>query len=56
VLVKTQCYFLEAVAKLMRARIAAKLSAVQDYKTQLPAQKSKLRELFNSALHKSMQN
>src|SRR3989344_6007578 len=37
-------------------QIVAKLSAVQDYKTQLLAQKSKLKELFDSALHKSMQN
>jgi len=37
-------------------QIAAKLSAVQNYKTQLLAQKSKLKELFNSALAKSMKN
>ena len=37
-------------------QIVSKLSAVQDYKTQLLAQKSKLKELFDSALHKSMQN
>jgi len=34
-------------------QIAAKLSTVQDYKTQLLAQKSKLKELFNSVLSKS---
>jgi restriction endonuclease S subunit len=34
-------------------QIAAKLSAVQNYKTQLLAQKSKLKELFDSALAKS---
>ena len=34
-------------------QIATKLSAAQDYKTQLLAQKSKLKELFNSALAKS---
>lgn len=34
-------------------QIAAKLSAVQNYKTQLIAQKSKLKELFDSALSKS---
>jgi len=32
----------------------AKLSAAQDYKTQLLAQKSKLKELFDSALAESM--
>ena len=37
-------------------QIAANLSAVQDYKTQLLVQKSKLKELFDSALHKSMSN
>jgi len=37
-------------------QIAAKLSAVQNYKTQLLAQKSKLKELFDSALSKSMKN
>ena len=34
-------------------QIVAKLSAVQDYKIQLLAQKSKLKELFNSVLSKS---
>lgn len=34
-------------------QIVAKLSAVQEYKTQLLAQKSKLKELFDSALAKS---
>ena len=34
-------------------QIVAKLSAVQNYKTQLLAQKSKLKELFNSVLSKS---
>ena len=34
-------------------QIVAKLSAAQDYKTQLLAQKSKLKELFNSVLAKS---
>jgi type I restriction enzyme, S subunit len=37
-------------------QIVAKLSAVQDYKTKLLAQKSKLKELFDSVLHKSMNN
>ncbi|MDO8676049.1 MAG: restriction endonuclease subunit S [Candidatus Azambacteria bacterium] len=37
-------------------QIVAKLSAVQDYKKQLLGQKSKLKELFDSALHKSMNN
>ncbi|MDP3245141.1 MAG: restriction endonuclease subunit S [bacterium] len=37
-------------------QIVAKLSAVQDYKKQLLEQKSKLKELFNSALVKSMSN
>jgi len=37
-------------------QIVAKLSAVQDYKTQLLNQKNKLKELFDSVLHKSMQN
>ena len=37
-------------------QIVAKLSAIQDYKTQLLAQKMKLKELFDSVLHKSMQN
>jgi type I restriction enzyme S subunit len=35
-------------------QIVAKLSAVQDYKKQLLGQKVKLKELFNSALAKSM--
>jgi len=35
-------------------QIVAKLSAVQDYKTQLLIQKSKLKELFDSVLGKSM--
>jgi len=35
-------------------QIVAKLSAVQDYKKQLLGQKAKLKELFDSALHKSM--
>jgi len=34
-------------------QIVAKLSAVQDHKTQLLAQKSKLKELFDSVLSKS---
>lgn len=34
-------------------QIVAKLSAVQDYKTQLISQKSKLKELFDSALHQA---
>jgi len=33
-------------------QIVAKLFAAQDYKTQLLAQKSKLKELFDSVLHK----
>lgn len=37
-------------------QIVAKLSAVQEYKTQLLEQKAKLKELFDSALHKSMTN
>src|SRR3989338_6644354 len=37
-------------------QIVAKLSAAQDYKTQLLDQKKKLKELFESALHKSMKN
>ena len=37
----------------IQKQIAAKLSAAQDYKTQLLAQKSKLKELFDSALSKS---
>ena len=39
----------------IQKQIVAKLSAVQEYKTQLLAQKSKLKELFDSALHQSMQ-
>ena len=35
-------------------QIVTKLSAVQDYKIQLLEQKAKLKELFDSALHKSM--
>jgi len=35
-------------------QIVAKLSAVQDYKTQLLEQKSKLKELFDSVLSKSL--
>ncbi len=35
-------------------QIVIKLSAVQDYKKQLLAQRSKLKELFDSVLHKSM--
>lgn len=38
----------------IQKQIVDKLSAVQDYKTQLLAPKSKLKELFDSALHKSM--
>jgi restriction endonuclease S subunit len=37
-------------------QIVAKLSAVQDYKKQLLGQKAKLKELFDSALTKSMIN
>jgi len=37
-------------------QIVAKLSAVQDYKKQLLGQKAKLKELFDSALAKSMSN
>ncbi len=37
----------------IQKQIVAKLSAVQEYKTQLLAQKSKLKELFDSALAKS---
>ena len=37
-------------------QIVAKLSAVQGYKKQLLGQKAKLKELFDSALHKSMTN
>ena len=38
----------------IQKQIVAKLSAVQDYKKQLRVQKSKLKELFDSVLHKSM--
>ena len=38
----------------IQKQIVAKLSAVQDYKNQLLEQKAKLKELFDSALHKSM--
>lgn len=38
----------------IQKKIVAKLSAVQDYKKQLLEQKSKLKELFDSALSKSM--
>jgi len=37
-------------------QIVAKLSAVQDYNTQLLVQKSKLKELFDSVLSKSMKS
>ena len=37
-------------------QIVAKLSAAQDYKKQLLEQKAKLKELFDSVLHKSMSN
>ncbi|MCP6719221.1 MAG: restriction endonuclease subunit S [Patescibacteria group bacterium] len=37
----------------IQKQIVAKLSAAQDYKTQLLAQKSKLKELFSSVLSKS---
>ena len=40
----------------IQKQIVAKLSAVQDYKKQLLEQKSKLKELFDSALAKSMSN
>ncbi len=40
----------------IQKQIVAKLSAVQDYKKQLLEQKLKLRELFDSALHKSFTN
>lgn len=39
--------------KQTQKQIVAKLSAAQDYKTQLLAQKSKLKELFDSVLSKS---
>jgi len=35
-------------------QIVAKLSAVQDYKTKLLSQRAKLKELFDSALNRSM--
>ena len=38
----------------IQRQIVAKLSAVQEYKNQLLAQKSKLKELFDSVLQKSM--
>ena len=38
---------------ITQKQIVAKLSAAQDYKTQLLAQKSKLKELFDSVLNKS---
>ncbi len=38
----------------IQKQIVAKLSAVQDYKKQLLAQRVKLKELFDGALHKSM--
>lgn len=38
----------------IQKQIVAKLSAVQDYKKQLLEQKAKLKELFDSALEKSM--
>lgn len=37
-------------------QIASKLSAVQEYKTQLLEQKKKLKELFDSVLHNSMKD
>jgi len=37
----------------VQKQIVAKLSAAQEYKTQLLAQKSKLKELFDSVLSKS---
>ena len=40
----------------VQKQIAAKLSAVQDYKKQLIAKRTKLKELFDSVLHKSMKN
>lgn len=40
----------------IQKQIIAKLSAVQEYKTRLLAQKSKLKELFDSALVKSFQH
>jgi type I restriction enzyme S subunit len=38
----------------IQKQIVEKLSAVQDYKKQLLAQRAKLKELFGSVLHKSM--
>ena len=38
----------------IQKQIVAKLSAVQNYKKQLLEQKAKLKELFDSALSKSM--
>ena len=38
----------------VQKQIVAKLSAAQEYKSQLLAQKSKLKELFDSVLSKSM--
>ncbi len=38
----------------IQKQIVAKLSAVQDYKKQLLEQRTKLKELFDSVLHKSM--
>ena len=40
----------------VQKQIVAKLSAVQDYKKQLLEQKAKLKELFDSALARSMTN
>src|SRR3989344_3725460 len=40
----------------VQKQIVAKLSAVQEYKTELIEQRKKLKELFDSALHKSMIN
>jgi len=40
----------------IQKQIVVKLSAVQDYKKQLLEQKSKLKELFDSVLSKSMKN
>ena len=37
-------------------QIVQKLSAVQEYKTGLIEQRKKLKELFESSLHKSMSN
>ncbi len=38
----------------IQKQIVAKLSAAQEYKKQLLEQKAKLKELFDSALHRSM--